>query len=210
MGKSSSHVPGKPPTSNDLPHLWRWFKAASGERHSEAFFDHHFGFQDIFVDGIGHQLQDERLAVVAEETIPLNVKGVGPSLKVGSALEALVVASQADPSGVGRIIQCLLCVYFKIPLLFLLLTARTRTARSATRIRESHAHAGHADFIDIAIDQHSQMVCWDRPQKPSPEAAERGGVGKPNALFILFITPVVVLNKGLNGVVHEGGSIQKG
>ena len=44
------------------------------------------------------QTNQKRLAVVAEETIPLNVKGVGPSLKVGSALEALVVASQADPS----------------------------------------------------------------------------------------------------------------
>ena len=46
-----------------------------------------------------HQLQYKALAVVvAEEMVPLNVKGVNPSLKVGSAFEALVVASQADPS----------------------------------------------------------------------------------------------------------------
>ena len=70
----------------------------SGERHSEGFFNHDFGFHHIFVNGICHQLQYKGLAVVAEETVPLNVKGVGPSLKVDSAFEALVVASQADPS----------------------------------------------------------------------------------------------------------------
>ena len=67
---------------------------------------------------------------------------------------------QTQASGVGRIIQRLLCVHFKVPLL---LTARTRPARSAVRTRESHAHAGDADFLGPWKQHHGnsrQSLHW--------------------------------------------------